>query len=442
MSNEFQADFASPRQVVMNICSLIVPYADGGARSIDIRDYVATLNIYEDILTHTISGDAYLYDLIGLPAQVPLIGEELIYIQFQRPEGTDYSGVFRVTKMTDVEWPNDNTVKYVLKFVTLEFAKSISMRISRPFNNLGCAEAVEQILRIDLRTSKTVQNFEPTRQVVKFTIPMWRPLKAIQFFTERALSDSGQANYMFWETLDGFHFQSVSQAIRDGLRKPAATIKFLHRNLGFRLPQGTLAAESAKMAVGFDVLNDIDQGLLRSKTIAIDIDNHTYNEYKRDYNTDYMSRVHLEDHAFYSTSHANTVDENVRLFVVTSNHLSANNRAFTSKDADIRPSYVHETIDVRNRQLLELSHRRMVITCPGYTGIRAGAVVKVELPTPRLGTDPLIPKQYDLPVRHDLYGSGHHFVVACRHKLDKVDGKFEYRVVLEVMKDSLAKGLA
>ena len=75
-----------------------------------------------------------------------------------------------------------------------------------------------------LRQPKTRKPFlvEPTRYKSEIVIPNWNPFKAISFLASKAVSanhDAKGANFVFYQTLQGFRFISIETLMLGGFRR-------------------------------------------------------------------------------------------------------------------------------------------------------------------------------------------------------------------------------
>jgi len=74
-----------------------------------------------------------------------------------------------------------------------------------------------------LRQPKTRKPFlvEPTRYKSEIVIPNWNPFKAISFLASKAVSANPEtkgANFVFYQTLQGFRFVSIETLMLGGFR--------------------------------------------------------------------------------------------------------------------------------------------------------------------------------------------------------------------------------
>lgn len=428
-----------PRYVVLRQCSLHSPNLQKG-HAIDLIPVVTSVDLYEDIFQNTISGTLMITDSMGLPEIVPMVGEEFISIKFSRPGEPDYEGVFVVTKLSERSFPREETQVYQLHFVTPEFLLSISSRLSRAFKKKTATNAIREILDKDLKVKRPASgfDFEESNPELTVTLPRMSPLDAVNFFAARAQSDSKQANYFFWQTLSGFHFRSLSSLM---LTKPITTVRLVPGNmLPYSESSTEIRPEEMHIRQHFDTLFDTHNGLFRSKTIGIDPLVRQYVEYDQNYVEDFLTRSHLNEHPMYTLSHANTVTQDVKVYLVPGDIPSSKNSFIKKKDPNFTATQFEKTIDVRQRQLTELTHSRVLIKCPGFTFAAAGKVIDVRLPSTRMAQGVLNAQQNTL-IGSDKYHSGKYMIIACRHQLFNIGGKFEYKVVLDAVKDSLTTPL-
>ena len=112
--------------VVMNSLTLASP---NRSKFLNIKDYLVELNIYESIFTPGLTGTLTLTDSRNLIKLFPLIGEELLFVDFVTP-GIDadrnITKVFRVYSISDKLYAKDgSTIIYQLHFSSVEIFKNI-----------------------------------------------------------------------------------------------------------------------------------------------------------------------------------------------------------------------------------------------------------------------------------------------------------------------------
>lgn len=432
-------DVLKPRQVLLEACTLLA-LSRSPIMSFDLRPAVRAINLYESVLNSTISGTVELDDITGIAEMCPLIGEEGLLLRFHRGSDQVYQGAFRVVKMTNREFLGEEYQRLTLHFVSNELLTSLSDRICRAFVNKTASQAVSEILTKDIKTPKPL-HIDDTLQPLTVTIPNYTAFDTIQFFAQRAVTASTppQANYFFWETLDGFRFQSLSTMMP---ATPVATIQMQPGNLFNAYANNVITPERMYVKEAFDVIRDIDEGLFASRTIAVDLLRQDYQIFDSTYRDDFNRRAHLDPFPAYSRSHTETATPAARIAVVSAtNNLAANTRSILALDPTMRRGFWPDTVALRTTQMNEMRRHTTMTESPGHVAVRAGSTVIVKVPSMRHLAIDGVTLQDVAPVHYDKYYSGKHFVLSCRHQIINTDGKFEYKQSLELVKDSLASSL-
>lgn len=473
------SDTSIPRQVRLLRCTISTPMmeeraTDPAAKAklknygYDIRSYVQSLEIFENIFENTVSGSLLLLDGVGLIEYLPIVGVETVHIIFDvddvdergRPATRKFARAFRVVKVSDVSYPQHNFRLYTLELATHEFVRSVSSRICRAFKGMTCEQAVTDILNKDLRVGETGTKIftpEPTVGTLDVTIPNYTPLQAINYFTMLALSRGRkglESNFLFFETLEGFHFTSVRKLIEDGLPHvdiygKQVTPKKFEVNPGAISNAKKVDDQVVRNSLirvhqdqTFDLLMDIVGGTLRSKMIPFDfVARKIGHEEDSRYTKTFKDTTHLAEFPVYPINTETTVSKNTRIFTFPSNMWTKNSSYVKGIEEPIEQR-MWEALVLRNRQLRELQHLQTLIDIPGHPDLRAGAVIDVRYPSSselqRANKPTTVPVQQEATP----YYSGPHLVTAVRHHLAiQTGGSFEYRMHCRVCRDSLSSPL-
>ena len=226
------------------------------------------LNFYEDIYSPIVSGDITLTDTVGLIESFPIIGEEILDVSFSTagaalPPTSGPSAVgstppiseapkqvinrFRVYKVDPPVQVTDNSRTIKLYFVTdNQFTNLLSKvrkiyptkqnipntRVADNDKPYTLAEMARDIFydffinekgKKPLKQPATRKPFlvEPTRYNSEIVIPNWNPFKAISFLASKAVAANPEtkgANFVFYQTLQGFRFVSIETLMLGGFR--------------------------------------------------------------------------------------------------------------------------------------------------------------------------------------------------------------------------------
>lgn len=468
-----------PRQVRLIKCAILSPGLELRAQNptdrttlkqygLDISPFVQKIDIYESIFDNTLSGSLTVLENIGLSEYVPLVGVETFALTFEIDSAQDgttrrFSRAFRVVGIKDQSFPRHDWRLYTILLVTHEFVNSVSSRICRAFRDT-CEAAVKSIMEHDLKADvKKLIVDEPTFGKVDVVIPNYTPLQAINYFSTLAqtLKTPRESNFLFFETLEGFHFTSLSKLIELGNAKKdkkVFSVRPGEMSTDASVPQDV--ALNSIMRVhqeqSFDLLYDITSGMLRSRMVTFDFlarqvsgnDPTTGKKtgdsrYTKSFeDTTHLSHPNGQSYPVYPHNFDLSVDNNVRIFTVPTNLMSTQSKYIKSNDR-MNEQHMHEAIVLRNRQLREIQHLQTLLDLPGQPDLRAGTVVVVNYPSSRLleGKDGETTKA---PVwtNGTPYYSGNHLVTSVHHILTtKGEGSMEYRMHVKVNKDSLGSPL-
>ena len=452
-----------PRQVRLNACSIFAPGLENrlpptlaakvGTEGLSVLEFIQEISVYESIFDNTISGAVTLLENVGLIELVPIVGVEYLWLSFEVDDDTlpgqtrKFTRMFRIIKVQDVSYPRHDHRLYTLQLSTHEFVSSVSNRISRPYDKWTCKDAVTDILQRDLGvTSDKIVEIEETYGKVSITIPNYTPLQAINFFTLLSQTkNQKESNFVFFETLAGFHFTSIAKLITDGLKTISDPNHRVYRfNPGALTGQPT-TDEIARNAISriyqdqtFDTLVDIASGMLRSQMISFDFMARKL-EYIQDsrYTDTFPKTTHLAPGPVYPLNYDQGVSKGVRTFTFPTNAWTANSVWMQGKD-DAPEQRLYESIVLHNRQLKEATHIQTLVDMPGHPEIRAGYVMDIQYPSTRQMSGVNAGKQMSIPETETPLFSGPHLVVAVRHIfIPQGSGQLEYRMHLKVCKDSL-----
>lgn len=456
------ANYTTPSQVRLRYCTIYSPGQETRAvtaddvaalkAGFDLVPYLQEINIYESIFDNTLSATLSLLENVGLPEHVPIVGAEVVRIGFSVTDATGkermFDRGFRVVTLRDINFPRQNYRSYKLELATHEFVNSVSSRIARFFENKRCDQAVEDILSKDLKNRRP-KFIEQTFGTFNTTIPNYTPLQAINYFTMLAQTNKTprESNFLFYETLEGFRFESIYHMLMDGKTKPIPRFK-MDPNLmtGSRAKPGT--DEEARNAVfrlhqeqNFDLITDIQGGLLRSKMVHFDfLARKLAHEEDSRYTDTFGKTTHLAGNQFYPKNFDLSVSKNTRIFTFPSNIWSANSSYL--KQIETTPvQNMWEAIVLRNRQLREIQHFSTLLDIPGNPDLRAGNLVDVRYPVSHALTgDGKSPSSSVKDVPSPYY-SGNHLVTSVRHQFLITGSSIEYRMHLRACRDSVTKPL-
>ena len=210
------------------------------------------LNLFENIERAVVQGMVTIMDAVGIVEGIPILGEEILEIQFSTagvtPPPTTVANAtvpagspviinrFRIYKTDPPVQVSDTLREVTLHFVSDLAVKNTQTQVQKSFKgNADIPLTISDIARkiyIDSFASRNATNLdgvptnkeflvEPTSGMYSVHVPNWTPFKAIRFLTERAQSsnvNSNGAHFVFYETLKGYRFVSVETLMQGGFK--------------------------------------------------------------------------------------------------------------------------------------------------------------------------------------------------------------------------------
>lgn len=413
----------------------------------DIRPLIKQLTIYENILSPTLVASMLIQDSIGLSSLLPLVGIERIDLVFRvhdpttntdRQYGTTSNPVsFMVYAQVNRMLQTMGAEQYELLLVSPEFMSSTEKRISRSYENVRVENVVSDIFHHDLKSQRPFVDVEQTNTPTSIVMPFVTPLDAIKLLMLYGQNSKDETNFLFYETLDGFHFQSIRKAIRDAnkIEVPTVTLS-LAGTTEVRSTAKLIYADQIDVTSGFNMLYMISQGYFASTTYMLDVLEGRYDvAVTRSSDPGFAGRSLIAGANVKSIydglgdASLNMMNPTARLFVVPTTEFASSNQALVSKDPGIKNNFIARTIDGRNRELISLQLRTIRARVPGSPDVHAGQLVNVIIPTP-LNNNQYVHTTDDIASRR-------YFIVAAQHTLiNSGHGDFLYETIFEAGTDS------
>ena len=280
---------------------------------INILPQLMNLSIVEDISMECITGEIDLADAQDIRTVLPLTGLERLELKLYTPGSAKEDRVdtseqendpFYIYKIEKIR-PSGGTGRqmvYRLHFTSREAYRNSITKVSRAFEG-PIENAVAEILKDEkYLDSRKKCYIEESKSNSKFVIPNVRPFKAIEFLASQTISQVYEnANYLFFETLRGYHFRSIESllAIRGHTARPV--VEKYHLQPANTRTQGNVDVEQAMRSVkhySFDdpvnTLEDLSEGLFASRLVDTDLFYKTIETHDFDYHSTFGNFFHTE----------------------------------------------------------------------------------------------------------------------------------------------------
>lgn len=182
-----------------------------GSRIVDITGLVLSFNVYEDILYPAIRADFLIDDFVGLLTSFPLIGEEIIDLEFGQ-EGFDFTTTYKFHVkciVNQFNMPQSKGKLYTLECISQEFIDNANKFISGKYEDQS-EHVIKAIFNNWFSSNKALIAGDPTKGRQKILFSRIRPLQAIDMIRKRSVSQKYlSSSYVFFENKRGFNFCTI-----------------------------------------------------------------------------------------------------------------------------------------------------------------------------------------------------------------------------------------
>lgn len=392
---------------------------------VDLQSNMLEIVFYEDIDSPCLLGEIVIAENVNLIKNVPIIGNETLSVKITTPSRTQsLERTFFVYKISDKMEADTHgkAAVYRLHFASEEYITAETTKISRSFHNRKYSDMVKSICRVDLKTSKPVST-QKTLGNKHIVIPYCSPIEAIKLIASKSMSeDSKDYAYMFYETFDGFFFQSINKNAVDA--SPQAEYTYAHASLSTGsviykdIEKDFYRIESYGITELCDTIDNVRSGLFSSGLLIHDITTKSFETKSFSYNPQHSS--------------LHTIDKEG---ILPRNGDRFSSRFYSNYKYIPRQSFAYDGIQdnetanqvllKRHAHLAHFKNYQMSILVAGDSQRRVGDLVEVNIPV--LG-GPL-----DKESPNDPYLSGKYMVAGVTHIIQKE----VYKMRLRLERDSL-----
>lgn len=424
---------------------------------IDLRSYMAELNLTEDIFSPAMYGNMLIVDAINMIEKGPIIGEEALRLNFVTP-GTkaNIAKTFRVYAISDRRLMLDDKKQgYIIHFCSQEVFVDVLARVHKTFEGTG-DQIAEEIYRNYLATSRnivnvngTLQDSEKTSELtvlnetsnkIKFTSPGWGAMKCMSWLASKSITTgSKNADNLFFESSKQYYWGSVSSIFKAAKESKQVAGEFYYMpnnvltmpasplvdGVQYRVPSVLRAYKimsDFEIVDSFNTLKSLQNGHLANRIITLDLINKKYEYHDFDYVDDFDKFDHLEKNAPFSKTAFRSAAANTEVYFKHPGLYTGFKGNFNENIEDIRQN--------RKSLLSGLSSFKIEGTIPGRTDFEAGTVVYFGMPK----MQPMDSKDKSA-IKLDEFYSGLYLITCIRHKL--FGGK--HQISMELVKDSVGK---
>ena len=412
-----------------------------GAVTLDLKSVMIELSLFEDIYSHSISGNLLITDALGIIENAHLHGNEYIRISFAKDSTDDESLIidklFRIYKISARQkLKNDISEGYIINFCSDELLLSEQYRISKSYPGKTIKEIIVDILENYLKVPKdkfNPINIQDTLGTYSLIVPNYKPFEAIQWISNYARpSDTASigVDMLFFENAkDGYVFASMQSLFS---QKPYYKFKFSAKNL----PREDFNNDddyffnvlSYSYEKSFDVLNGLQMGTFSNKLLSLDILQHSTNVTEFNYIDDTKKSKSLNPNAVVNNlknRFGDTLYEtpNSLLRLSLSNSNQYDNPYIAKNPGSVAQDMFFETFLVKRKSQLTINnYTRLKLVISGNPTVSVGQIVIFNI-----NSNNTTGGETD----NEFY-SGKYLISSIRHTIH-IAG---YNTILELIKDS------
>jgi len=350
-----------------------------GKKTYDLSGQTLSIDVYEDIMFPVIRAEIVIKDAIDLLTSFPIIGEELIEIEFETP-GNDITChyIFHVKSVDNQTIDAQHKSRtYTIRVISEEFITSAHQIISK--KQTGNTDfLVTQLCNQYLNTQKTIA-VEPTKGTQDILITRLRPLQAIDMLRKRAVSNKYiSSSFVFFENKRGFNFCTIEFLLNQTQLNVNDKVFFYDttgqtnvKNNTFRnmitLAQVSQVDNTKKLTQG-----GLNNTVKRFDLLTGDITTTTFKNSEKQSDFKFASKKPLGlNTSTFEKKFGNT--NSTALLVPHSSHLPEN--------------YIDSYMGAKHAFITKMSQNIFQAHVNGDVALTAGDVITVNVPTPTGSTD-------------------------------------------------------
>ena len=268
---------------------------------IELNQIVTGWNLNESMFRTNINGSANVVDAEGIFRSLPIIGEEIITVQWKDFFGDIASKQFYCYGVRDLgplEDSSEHIMRYQLDFTSLEHLTAAQGDVRQSFADQLISDMAKSVFDTYYDTNSKTIEIEPTVGNQTYAIPSLTPAATMHFLAKRAYGgEDSTNNYYFFETKDNFFFctpEYLHNKYKDMVKDEKALednnlLFYTAQTADDNTPTGQLRNQQTVSGISYgnpsNTLNEISDGEYKTSMLEIDLLNHTTSrtvtEYKK-----------------------------------------------------------------------------------------------------------------------------------------------------------------
>ena len=353
------------------ISTLTIATSDGN--SVDVRNIMIELDIYEDIFSPTMTGSLTLSDAGDIISSFGLHGNEYLLINIDKPTlDKPIKKIFRIYKIADRDFNTTAAQSYTLHFCSEELILSTQALISKSYKGLTIDKMVNDILKNRLKVSPDkLKNgiFSTTTGNFNLIVPRMQPLEAIQWLVPRAYN-TGENLFFFYENRDGFNFTSYENLIKIPSYATYSRSVVLEREPS----ENFNSVNFISVVQDFDIIKSMRFGAYTSTLLSLDLVNRRFSSKTYGYK-DLNSKALLN-----KQPPINEMKNRLGFSAFDSHSSMVKFVATSDSDTTSNPANIQNWMPQTASRLAQINAFKVIISIPGDVLMKVGNVVNLIIP--------------------------------------------------------------
>lgn len=400
--------------------------ANDESNAIDISNFIAEFDYFEDILSPAITAKARIVNTAGLYNGLPIRSGERFDVEIANLMGTlsrkDDNPLY-VTGVTGY-MARESSESFTLNLSSLEAINNETTRCTKKYDrSLSISSTVEKILTEVLGTDR-IGEIEPTKNNYGFYGNLKKPFSVLTWLGPKAVPASagpagvsgsgetgkskGTSGYFFYENQDGFNFRSIESMVSKttqaigGNDKDIQTLTYTSSIDGGADPENTNKIIHHVLSQNTDLLKNLRIGLYGNDTYFFDPYKMSLDKYEYTLSQELGNKLGENDNFGLPEFFAEVPS---RILVRSSDRGMFNDSIDLTSgrdNADMARSFSRYNL---------LFTQALNINVPLNASLRAGDIVKVILPNVASNTN--------TRVEIDEEASGYYLIKNLRHHFEK-----------------------
>jgi len=259
----------------------------------DVIGLFQSISVYEDIHSPIITGSIVLLDSddADFLAKYKIEGSEEFKFEFTNSQGEQLTFEGVLNGMRNKTANSQNTI-YTFDFTSPEMRKNEETHVTKRYNSVSPKEVIsEMIEKVGGKEDKVSGSGKP----MSFIGARKRPRDIMQYVLTHGVSEKsnnteqgksqneehkGTTGFLCWQTLDGYRFCSVDDALKGEGGTNAGEFKHQMQNHGLSMEESMNSILTYDFKFMGDIQSKMRSGAFKHVVISFDMDKGLYKEYE------------------------------------------------------------------------------------------------------------------------------------------------------------------